>query len=150
MDTGTYANTIDVKGRFLVPIQKRRELENNQFVLTLGIDKCLWLMEKDKFEKLHARILGGEEKRMSKENTMLLRRLIAPAQEVTLDKSGRISIPATLRKFAGIEVKEEALLIKFRPWFEIWSSKEYENWMLGVQDELEGAATDLDIYSELV
>jgi MraZ protein len=150
MDTGTYANTIDDKGRFLVPIQKRSELEGKTFVLTLGIDKCLWLLDREKFEKLHERILGTAEHQMNKENTILLRRLVAPAQEISMDKSGRIAIPATLRKFAGIVIKEEALLIKFRPWFEIWNSNEYEKWMLDVRDDVAPAANDLGIYSELM
>ncbi len=42
MFTGTYAHTLDAKGRVFVPAKFREELGEN-FIVTRGIGKCLFV-----------------------------------------------------------------------------------------------------------
>lgn len=45
MLTGEYRNTIDEKGRILIPSRLRLALgENSTLVITRAVDPCLWIM----------------------------------------------------------------------------------------------------------
>ena len=61
------------------------------------------------------------------ESRSVLRRLVAPAQEVEIDKQGRISIPQSLREYAGLE--KECLILGISKYLEIWSVDGYENYL---------------------
>ena len=98
MFMGEYRHTVDPKGRLIVP-SKFRELLGTEFVVTRGLDGCLfvypmdsWTAYVDKLKKLPL---------TDKNARLFMRFLIAGANTCELDKQGRILLPATLREFAG-------------------------------------------------
>ena len=62
--------------------------------------------------------------------------IIAPAREVELDKTGRLSIPQVLREFAGLEAKTECVILGSMSKIEIISTKRYEEMMIQYKDVL--------------
>ena len=98
--TGEYRNTLDEKGRILFPSKLRSELSENSLIVTQGIDRCLWLYTPDEWNVFSEKILKSASP-FNEKNRSVIRRIIAPAQEVEFDKSGRLSIPQTLREFAN-------------------------------------------------
>jgi len=124
--TGEYRNTLDEKGRIMFPVRLRTELTGTSLILTRGIDRCLWLFPPDQWKILSDKVMESASLFQSQSRSVL-RRLVAPAQEVEIDKTGRISIPQSLREFAGIE--KNCVFLGINKYFELWDSQEYENYL---------------------
>jgi len=134
---------LDDKGRFLIPSRIRNGITGNILILTRSVDRCLWIFTPDEWEKISDLIMGASS--MFNSRTRLLqRRIIAPAQECEIDKSGRITIPPTLRQSAGLESKKEAVILGVQNYMELWDVDIYDNYLLDSEDDFLEAAEDLD------
>jgi MraZ protein len=143
MINGEYRNSLDDKGRFLIPSRIRSEIIGNVLILTRAVEKCLWVFAPDEWEKISQLIMGSSS--MFNSRTRLLqRRIIAPAQECEIDKSGRITIPPSLRQSADLESKKEAIILGVQSYMELWDVDAYNNYLLESEDDFLEAAEDLD------
>ena len=142
MFMGEYKNSIDEKGRLLIPSRLRSEVTGNVMVMTRGVDACLWLFPPEQWKKIAQSIMGSSS--IFKSKTRLLhRRIIAPAQECEIDRSGRITIPPTLRDSAGIELKKEAVILGIDSYLEIWDTDTYGAYLQQSEGEFLEAAEEL-------
>lgn len=127
MFMGEYNHTVDTKGRLIIP-SKFREVLGDKFVITKGMDGCLFVYDYAEWsvfeEKLRALPIN------KKDNRMLVRHFLAGACEVEVDKQGRILIPAKLREYA--ELIKDVTLIGAAGHIEIWSD---ERWIAMEEDE---------------
>ncbi len=118
---GEYNHTLDAKGRLIVPA-KFREALGEEFVVTKGMDGCLFVFADKEWsafeEKLHSLPM------MDKEARQFTRYFLAGAATVEVDKTGRILIPQVLRDFADIQ--KDAVLIGVGSRVEIWSKDRWE------------------------
>ena len=121
MFMGEYNHTIDEKGRIIVPAKLRDEL-GETFVITKGIDGCLWVYDNEEWEKVEEKI--NELPFNLKEARLLSRFLIAGAYDAEPDKQGRVMIPQSLREFAGL--KRDVVLAGVGKKLELWSKDRYE------------------------
>ncbi len=143
MINGEYRNSLDDKGRFLIPSRIRNGITGNVLFLTRAVDRCLWIFTPEEWGKISDLIMGASS--MFNSRTRLLqRRIIAPAQECEIDKSGRITIPPTLRQSAGLESKKEAVILGVQNYMELWDVETYDNYLLDSEDDFLEAAEDLD------
>lgn len=121
MFKGEYNHTIDTKGRLIIP-SKFREVLGENFVVTKGLDGCLFVYgnnEWSAFEKaLKTLPLANKESR--KFNRFFL----AGAIDVEVDKQGRILIPSVLREFAALE--SQVVLLGVGERIEIWSKDRWD------------------------
>ena len=121
MFMGEYNHTIDAKGRLIVPSKFREQL-GNEFVVTKGLDGCLFVYDNQEWsafeEKLKALPL------MNKESRKFVRFFLAGAANVEVDKQGRILIPSVLREFA--ELDKDVVLVGVANRIEIWSKEKWE------------------------
>ncbi len=140
MITGEYKNNLDEKGRMLIPSRVRNMIPGTVLVLTRGIDKCLWVYTPEEWKKIASQILDSASVFKSKAR-LLQRRIIAPAQECEIDKSGRINIPPTLRDSAGLS--KEVVLLAMEKYMEIWDESEYNNYLEESEEDFLAAAEDL-------
>ncbi|MFP4179152.1 MAG: division/cell wall cluster transcriptional repressor MraZ [Spirochaetaceae bacterium] len=139
---GEYKNSIDDKGRLLLPSRLRGEIAGNTLILTRGVDRCLWLFPQEEWRRISQNIM--ESSSMFKSRTRLLqRRIIAPAQECEIDKTGRISIPLTLRETAGLKVKNDAIILGIDSYVEIWDTGIYNEYLSESEEEFQEAAEQL-------
>ncbi|MDY4609838.1 MAG: division/cell wall cluster transcriptional repressor MraZ [Sphaerochaetaceae bacterium] len=143
MLTGEYRNTIDDKGRILIPSRLRASLEGDTLIITRGVEQCLWIMLPDYFDVLRRRIMDGPGAMFDKRLRLLQRRIIAPAQECEIDKSGRINIPPTLRDSAGLVLKEESVMLGVYDYLEIWNPAAYEQYMAESDGDFDEASQAL-------
>lgn len=141
--TGEFRNTVDEKGRVMIPAKLKAELGVNSVYATRGIEPCIWLMKPQQFEDLCTHIVEGPSAMFDSNLRVLQRRIIAPAQEMEFDKSGRINLPPTLRKDAGIELKAECVILGISDHLEIWSVEEYEKYLEDSEEEFAAAAQNL-------
>ena len=116
MFMGEYNHTVDAKGRLIVPSKFREQL-GDEFVVTKGLDGCLFVYENTEWkaleEKLNALPLTNANARK------FSRFFLAGATTCEVDKQGRILLPAVLREFARID--KDAVLVGVGSRIEIWS-----------------------------
>ena len=140
MITGEYKNALDEKGRVLIPVKIRAEISGNTLVLTRGIDKCLWLFPTDQWSKISTQIMESTSIFQS-QTRLIQRRIIAPAQEIEIDKAGRINIAPTLREYAAL--MKECIIHGIGTHIEIWSEEIYQQYWAEKEDELQEASEGL-------
>lgn len=122
MFMGEYSHSVDEKGRLIIPSKFREDL-GNEFVVTKGLDGCLFIYDMVEWkaleDKLRALPLTNKDARA------FARYMLAGANEVSLDKQGRILLPANLRSFA--ELDKDVVLIGVASRIEIWNKEKWEN-----------------------
>ncbi len=144
--TGEYRNTVDDKGRLMIPPKIREQLGTvTELVLTKSPFDTLWLFTKTEFEKLSAAVSYGPLSMFNENARILDMTVIAPAREVELDKTGRLGIPQVLREYAGIEAKGECVIQGSRNHVEIISSEAYEAMMKSFKAKAPEAGNQLSM-----
>jgi MraZ protein len=121
MFIGEYQHGLDAKGRIIIPSKFRAALDEH-FVITRGLDQCLFVYPKKEWEtfeeKLKALPLTKRDARA------FTRFFFSGANECEFDKQGRILIPNNLREYA--EIEKDAVVIGVANRVEIWSKKSWE------------------------
>ena len=143
MVNGEYKNSLDDKGRFLIPSRIRNGIDGNILIITRSVDRCLWIFTPEEWSKI-SQLIMGTSSMFSKRTRSMQRRIIAPAQECEIDKSGRITIPPTLREYAALGSKKEAIILGVQNYMELWDVDSYNNYLIDSEDDFLEAAEDLD------
>ncbi|MBQ4235816.1 MAG: division/cell wall cluster transcriptional repressor MraZ [Treponema sp.] len=118
---GEYSNTMDDKGRIQFPAKLRSVLNQDSLVITQGLDHCLMLFTTEEWESLTEKIIGNSSI-FDNQKRLVMRRFIAPAQNVEFDKSGRLSIPQSLRDFASLNSGGECIIFGMDKYMELWDA----------------------------
>ena len=116
MFMGEFNHTVDTKGRLIIPTRFREKL-GEEFVVTKGLDGCLFVYPQKAWEEFEEKLRALPLTR--KDARTLVRFFVAGATPCELDKQGRILVPATLREFAGLE--KDVVLAGVTNRVEIWS-----------------------------
>lgn len=115
MFLGEYQHNIDPKGRLIIP-SKFRELLGEQFVLTKGLDGCLFVYPLEGWHELEDKLKSLPL--TQKDARAFARIFFSGASEGELDKQGRVLLPPNLRTYAHIT--KETMIIGVGTRFEIW------------------------------
>ena len=119
---GKFQNSIDAKSRTIVPAKFREQL-GYKCVLTMGIDRCLYIYPMAEWEKFMNKLSALP---MSDANARaFIRHFYANAVESEIDKQGRITLPADLREYANID--KELVTIGNLDKIEVWSKEEWDS-----------------------
>ena len=122
MFTGEYNHTVDAKGRLIVPAKFRDQL-GDEFVVTRGLDGCLFVYTLDEWHKMEERF--REIPMTSKNARKFSRFLFAGAVTCEVDKQGRILLPPVLREYAGIT--KDVVLAGILSRIEIWDKARWDD-----------------------
>ena len=123
MFMGEYNHTIDAKSRLIIP-SKLRESLGDQFVVTKGLDGCLFVFDNAEWTAFEEKLKNIPGSLTNPDVRKFIRFFMAGASEVEVDKQGRILIPASLKDFAALE--KDVVLIGVGSRVEIWSKERYE------------------------
>lgn len=140
MITGDYRNTLDEKGRLLIPSRIRSEIPGSILIVTQGVDRCLWLFPPEEWKRIADNLMATTSIFQSRAR-LLQRRIIAPAQEAEIDKTGRINISPTLREYAGLS--KDAVILGIKSYIEVWDEAVYKEWWADKESEFQEAAEEL-------
>ncbi|MFA6856285.1 MAG: division/cell wall cluster transcriptional repressor MraZ [Treponema sp.] len=140
MLTGEYRNTLDEKGRILFPAKLRSELTGNVLIVTQSLDRCLWLFLPEEWKIVSSKLMDSASP-FNEKNRLVLRRFIAPAQEVEFDRSGRLSIPQSLREYASLS--KECVLLGVNKYIELWDTESYKTYLEQSEASFRDAAEEL-------
>lgn len=124
MFLGTYAPKLDEKGRIILPAKFRDELAGG-VVMTRGQENCIYVFSNREFEALHEKIRQAPV--TSKQARDYLRVFLSGASAEAPDKQNRVTIPATLRSYAGLT--RELTVIGAGTRAEIWDSEAWETYL---------------------
>lgn len=119
---GKYQNSIDAKGRMIVPAKYREEL-GYRCVLTRGIDKCLYIYPMPQWEKFMEKL--SKLPTADPNARAFVRHFYANAVECDIDKQGRMGIPQELREYANIE--KELVTVGILDKIEVWSKSQWHD-----------------------
>jgi MraZ protein len=120
---GEYNHTLDNKGRVIVPARLREELGDN-FIITRGLDNCLFLYPMEEWLALENKLKGLPFTKA--EARAFTRMFFSGASELEIDKQGRVLIPPVLREHAGL--KKELIFLGVSSRAEIWSKENWEEY----------------------
>lgn len=137
MFMGEYNHTIDAKGRLIVPSKFREQL-GDEFVVTKGLDGCLFAYDNSEWKNFEEKL---QKLPLTNPNVRKFSRFfLAGASACEVDKQGRILLPAVLREFAKIE--KDAVMVGVGNRIEIWSK---ESWMsANVYDDMDEIAESME------
>lgn len=133
---GEFGHSLDAKGRVHFPAKLREDL-GDSFIITKGLDNCLFAYSTDEWKILEDKIRTLP---MSKSRT-LQRFFFAGAVEVEADKQGRILIPANLREYAGLD--KDVIVVGASVRAEIWDAAKYHEICEGITADNVADAMDL-------
>ncbi|HLQ39480.1 MAG TPA: division/cell wall cluster transcriptional repressor MraZ [Tetragenococcus sp.] len=118
---GEFQHSIDSKGRLIIPVKLRDQL-GEKFVVTRGLDGCLFGYPQAEWEKLEEKL--NQMPLAKKDARSFVRFFYSAATECEIDKQGRINIPTTLRKHASLE--KSCVITGVSTRIEIWDKARWE------------------------
>ncbi len=120
---GEYEHTLDVKGRLIMPAKLREDMGDN-FIVTKGLDGCLFGFSKEEWsnfeDKLKSLPLTNKNARD------FVRFFLSGAIECEIDKQGRFLISSNLRSYA--ELTKEVAIIGVGTRIEIWDKDKWSKY----------------------
>ena len=138
MFLGEYHHNIDDKGRLVIPNKYRDDL-GNRFVITRGIERCLYVYSISEWEKLVAKL--NTLPFTKKSARTFLRSFFSGAAVCEFDRSGRINITSPLVSYADLQ--KECVIIGVNDRIEIWNEKAFNEFLDENATQLENIAESL-------
>lgn len=138
MFMGEYHHNIDVKGRLIVPA-KFRDLLGETFVLTRGLDQCLFGYPLDEWKLIEEKLKGLPLTK--KDARAFTRFFFSGATECEIDKQGRINIATPLTQYAKLE--KECVVLGVSNRIEIWSKDIWEEYFAQSEESFADIAENM-------
>ena len=118
---GANYNTLDAKGRLIIPKQFREQL-GESFMMTKGLDGCLYVFPMSEWNSFEEKLAALP---LTKKNARaVVRHFAAGATLCEMDKQGRILVPEVLRDFAHLQ--RDVVVEGSMKRIEIWSKEQYD------------------------
>jgi MraZ protein len=125
---GTHTPRLDDKGRVFLPAKFRERLAGG-VVLTRGQERCLYVYPMDEFLRV------AETMRVAPVTNKLvrdyLRVFLSGASDEIPDKQGRVTVPATLREYAGLT--RECTVIGAGSRVELWDTTAWDTYLASTE-----------------
>ena len=122
---GEYEATLDLKGRFLLPVGFKKQLpekDSDLFDINRGFEKCLSLYPRKSWEPIFENIskLNDFDPKVREFRRYFLNGAIM----MELDSAGRLLVPQNLKAYAGLE--KDIVLVAAVNKIEIWDKTKYQ------------------------
>lgn len=126
---GEFDCKVDAKGRFMFPVNLRKQLEEvfeKGFVINRNLhQKCLVLYPISEWNKLNKKL--GKLNRLIKANDVFVRKFTGGATAAEADNTGRVLLPKALVEYA--DIKADIKVLGSNNVIEIWDKKLYEQFL---------------------
>ena len=138
MFIGEYHHSVDDKGRLIIPSKFRDEL-GTKFIITRGIENCLFVYSMESWEKIVNKL---ETLPFTKKDARaFIRFFLSGASEAEFDKQGRINITSPLISYA--KITKECIVIGTGDRLEIWSEESWNDFFTSAKDSMSDIAENL-------
>jgi len=138
MFMGEYHHNIDNKGRLIIPA-KFREALGDEFVITRGLDQCLFGYSMDEWKHIEEKL---KTLPLTKKDARAFTRFFfSGATECEIDKQGRVNIASPLVNYAKLE--KECVILGVSNRIEIWSKRQWEDYFTESEDSFADIAENM-------
>lgn len=120
---GEYSHSLDVKGRLIMPAKLREDM-GEKFIITTGLDGCLFGFSMSEWQKFEDKLKTLPITNKNARN--FVRFFLSGATECELDKQGRFLIAGNLREYANLE--KDAIIIGVGTRIEIWNREKWKSY----------------------
>lgn len=135
MFLGTFFHGLDAKGRLIIPSDLRDAVSEEErkrgFVLTCGVDRCIFVFTQSDLEKVVAQVEEEFRSRYRDKPGELrykvrqfIRGFSSRARLRPLDSQGRVLVPDHLLEYAGIE--KEVAIVGSLDRIELWNPEKWQ------------------------
>jgi len=135
---GTYTPKLDEKGRIILPAKFRDEFGGG-VILTRGQERCVYVFSESEFETFADGIRKVPVG--SKQGRDFLRLLLSGAQPEEPDRQNRITIPQSLRSYAGLD--RELVVIGAGNRAEIWDAQAWDAYVTANEEDFSNTAEEV-------
>ena len=142
MFRGRFEYSLDDKGRVKIPPKFKeilKEKHQNTLVLTV-FDDCIYAYPYDVWEELERKAVNLPL--TNKAARRFKRMFFSSAQDVNIDKQGRILIPGVLREDAGID--KDVVVLGNLDHIEIWSKERWDSESKALRESEEELAEEIE------
>lgn len=138
MYMGEFHHSIDDKNRLIIP-SKFRDCLGDKFVITRGIENCLFVYSISDWEKIVSKL---ETLPFTKKDARsFIRFFLSGATVAEFDKQGRVNIPSPLVTYA--DIVKECVVIGAGDRLEIWSLNSWDSFFDSAKDDMSDIAENL-------
>lgn len=130
MFLGTHHPRLDEKGRLFLPAKFRDKLAGG-LVMTRGQERCIYIFTTDKFVDFTAGLQSSPI--TNAEARSFQRVMLSGATDDIPDKQGRVTVPALLRQYAGLE--RDCTVIGVGDRVELWDTQRWEQFVAGAEED---------------
>ncbi|MCU1675293.1 MAG: cell division/cell wall cluster transcriptional repressor MraZ [Frankiales bacterium] len=138
MFLGTHQPRLDDKGRLILPAKFRDQLGDG-VVITKGQERCLYVWPRAEFERWTEAL--GAAPITAKNARDFGRVLFASASDEQPDKQGRITLPGSLRAYAGLD--RDCVVIGANTRVEIWDTAAWETYLANQEQAFSDVAEEV-------
>ena len=138
MFLGTHQPRLDDKGRMILPAKFRERLAPG-LVVTRGQERCLYVFPMEEFMRVADDLRAAPV--TSKAVRDYLRVFLSGASDEIPDKQGRVTIPANLREYAGLN--RECTVIGAGSRLEVWDTAAWEAYLAGTEQAFADQAEEV-------
>ena len=133
MFLGTHTPRLDDKGRLILPAKFRDDLAGG-VVITKGQERCLYVFPTAEFRRIAEQLQA--QPMTHKASRAYSRVFFASAHDEVPDKQGRVTIPAHLREYAGLN--RDVVVIGASSRVEIWDNTAWEAYLADSEEDFAG------------
>lgn len=138
MFLGTHTPRLDEKGRLILPAKFRDELSTG-LVLTKGQERCLYVFPIPEFTRITEALRTAPVTQKAVRDYS--RVFFASASDEELDKQGRVTIPPSLRDYAGLQ--RDCVVIGANTRLEIWDAVSWSSYLAQQEDAFSDASQEV-------
>ena len=140
MFLGQYAHNLDDKGRLTIPAKYRSDLADGM-VATRGPRRQIVLYPLNEWQALTERV--DALPRLDARAGNIRRLLYAFAEDLTMDKQGRIIVPPRLREYA--QINTEVIIVGLNRYIELWAPERWRE----IESQFEDGSFTEDYFATL-
>lgn len=135
---GEYHHNLDEKGRLIIPSKFREDI-GNEFIVTRGLDGCLFVYGMNEWNNIVSKL---KTLPFTKQDARTFNRFFLSGATVCyFDKQGRINLPSSLIDYA--DIKKECTIIGVNDRLEIWATDRFDNLIDSNMDKISEVAENL-------
>jgi len=135
---GTHTPRLDDKGRLFLPAKFRDRLASG-LVVTRGQERCLYVFPMDEFVRVAETMRNAPV--TSKVVRDYLRVFLSGASDEVPDKQGRVTVPANLREYAGLD--RDCTVIGAGSRVELWDTTAWNTYLAGTEQAFADQAEEV-------
>ena len=138
MFLGTHTPRLDAKGRLALPARFRTELAGG-LVITKGQERCLYAFPIDEFTRMTTALRDAPVTARAVRDYS--RVFFASATQEVPDAQGRVTLPVSLREYAGLD--KDCAVIGANTRVEIWNAAAWDTYLADREQAFSDAAEEV-------